>query len=249
MKLHIYDEWKKYGLTAGYTYDCDGRFATNDPDALPNYERLSELTGIGMDRMVRVRQFHTDEVLAASVEDGGEGITKPVLEKYYDAIISDSDELMLCVVTADCTPVHLYDPVHKVIGMVHSGRTGTMKDITAKALNRMRKLYGTLPEDTLCIIGPHLCQDHHEVNACDIEGFYDNFSAAEIDRFVKTRGDKCYVDMETAIRISLGRLGFKDENIIECSRCTYEEPELYSWRRDHDKTKRVLSFIAMRNNI
>ena len=249
MKLRIYDEWEKYGLTAGYTYDCDGHFATNDPNAMPNYERLSELTGISMDRMVRVRQFHTDEVLAASIEDGGEGVTKPVLEEYYDAVISNEDELMLCAVTADCTPVHLYDPVHKAIGMVHSGRAGTMKDITAKTLVNMHRLYGTMPEDTLCIIGPHLCQAHHEVNACDIKGFYDNFSGAEVDRFIKTRGDNCYVDMAAAIRLSLKKLGLREENILEDGRCTYEEPELYSWRRDHDKTKRVLSFIAMRKNI
>ena len=62
-------------------------------------------------------------------------------------------------------------------------------------------------------------------------------------RFLKNKGIKYYVDMGEAIRISLMKKGVLSENIVDHHICTYEEKALYSWRRDHLKDKRIISFI------
>jgi copper oxidase (laccase) domain-containing protein len=121
---------------------------------------------------------------------------------------------MLCVVTADCTPVFLYDPVCGVAGMLHSGRAGTMKDISGKAVLKMQQEFGSKPRDIRCILGPYLCARHHEVERKDIEGFFELFSESECERFLKNKGIKYYVDMGEAIRISLMKKGVLSEKRV-----------------------------------
>lgn len=230
-------------IIAGYTAECDGNWGNNEPEDLKNYELLGDEFGLGTDRMIRIRQKHTDNIACVTAADGGAGIIRESPDGLYDAMITDEAGLMLCVVTADCTPVWLYDPVKRAIAMIHSGREGTKLEIAARALRLMQERYGTKAQNIRAAMGPALSKKHHEVQEKDLEGFEDHFTKEEQALFISTneRG-RFDIDMETAIRISLERAGVKSENIHASGICTYESKDLYSWRRDHDPRKRILSF-------
>ena len=50
------------------------------------------------------------------------------------------------------------DPVHKAIGLSHSGWRGTVGKIGQITLQRMAEEYGTDPADVIAAIGPSICQ-------------------------------------------------------------------------------------------
>ena len=244
--VHICSEWEKYSVVAGYSADMGGLFRYAED--LPHFTALAETFGLTPKRMIRLHQAHTDKNLTVDGKNGGDGVIRDGTPEPYDGLISNENDLMLCVVTADCTPVFLYDPVCGVAGMLHSGRSGTMKDISGKAVLKMQQEFGSKPGDIRCILGPYLCARHHEVERKDIEGFFELFSESECERFLKNKGIKYYVDMGEAIRISLMKKGVLSENIVDHHICTYEEKALYSWRRDHLKDKRIISFIYKKSS-
>lgn len=255
-------------VIAGYCLDNDGRWGYNNPDALPGYEKLAAQFGADPKDFIRVKQTHSADILVADMSNAGEGVIRDrypdsviitataesdtevdgtvVLPSSYDGIITATPGIVPCVVTADCTPVFLYDPVKNVVGMVHSGRVGTMKEIAANAVKKMRSEYGTDPADIRCILGPYLCKKHHEVEEKDITGFYEHFTKIEFGSSIDSLGIKRYVDMGTAITLSLTRIGVQAENISDCNICTFENKECASYRRTRNKEQRILSFITIR---
>ena len=83
-----------------------------------------------------------------------------------DAMITDKPGVCLCVSTADCIPILLYDHVHRVIAAVHAGWRGTVNFLVLRTLRRMHEYYGTEAFDVLaCIRFPqsrlsHACHCH-----------------------------------------------------------------------------------------
>ena len=51
-----------------------------------------------------------------------------------DALYTYEPNLVLCSFTADCVPVIFYNEVNGLIGVIHSGWQGTVKEITSEAL-------------------------------------------------------------------------------------------------------------------
>ena len=221
------------------------------------------------ERMVRPCQEHTDRVLIADESLAGMGVVKETAKPAADGLISNIPGMVLCVITADCVPVALLDPVKKAIGLVHSGWKGTAGLISVRALEMMRDNYGTDPADVIVSIGAHICGKCYEVGPELIPRFQEHFSTEEIHSFfiprktpgkiarkipgkipertlskdkiaheamaeekISERDDKYLLNMSRAISCSLIREGIRESKIHISDRCTFEDPELNSYRRD-----------------
>lgn len=208
------------------------------------YSKDSEsLSSFSPDRMVRPCQSHTDRILKVTEDMGGMGVTGPTPEPEADGLVTNIPGMVLCVVTADCVPVALLDPVHKAVGMVHSGWKGTAAGISVNALQMMEKEYGTDPSDVVISIGPHICKNCYEVGEELIPRFEEYFSPEDIKSFFipvqahKSAGTtavtqgKYLLNMSQAISSSLIREGVCPDHIHISSRCTLEDPDLNSYRR------------------
>ena len=71
-----------------------------------------------------------------------------------DALITREPSVCLCISTADCIPILLYDHRHQAIAAVHAGWRGTVNRIVRHTLERMQTLYGTEGKDVQAVIGP-----------------------------------------------------------------------------------------------
>lgn len=76
-------------------------------------------------------QTHTTNVRLVTEEDRGKGFTRPRDYKDVDGLITNVPGLVLATFYADCVPLYFVDPVHRAIGLSHSGWRGTV--------NRMAK--------------------------------------------------------------------------------------------------------------
>ena len=231
--------WKNEGPEGRLAYESLGKVLKDDVIHINNYGK-----SLVPDRMVRPHQAHTDRVVKVTEDMGGLGVIRPWPGPDADGLISNVAGMVLCVITADCVPVALLDPVQKAIGMVHSGWKGTAAGISLNALKMMEREYGTDPKDVVISIGPHICGDCYEVGAELIPRFEKLFSPEDIDSFFiplednenhdENRDDKpgkYLLNLSRAISISLVQEGVRPENIHVSSRCTFQDPDLNSYRR------------------
>ena len=100
-----------------------------------------------------------------------------------DALVTALPRVCIGISTADCVPVLLYDPKHRVIGAAHAGWRGMVSHILVHTIERMRTL-GTHPRDLRAVVGPCIGPDSFEVG----EEVVDAFLQAKFPPAVVRRG-------------------------------------------------------------
>ncbi len=173
-----------------------------------------------------VKQIHSDRIVVAN---GATGLLGEA-----DSLIASTPGRYVGVRTADCIPILIADERVKAVGAVHAGWRGTAETIAAKAVVAMRKNFGSRPEDLIAAIGPGICGACYEVGP----------EVAE--RFVAWLPPGKTLDLAEANRRQLIEAGVPGGRVITGAPCTACHPsEFYSWRRDRERTGRMVSAAAV----
>lgn len=248
----------------------------DDPDHVrENYRRLAEALGVDLERIVCSDQTHTTNVRVVAEADAGKGVVRPKDYTDVDGLITNVPGLTLATFYADCVPLYFVDPVHRAIGLSHSGWRGTVCRMGEKTLEAMAENYGTRPEEVLCAIGPSICQDCYEVSADVAEAFAEEFAGHE-EEILKPRGfaghetgnikprgycmipgqeemksgvipgRKYLLDLWRANEIVLLEAGVLQEHLSVTDICTCCNPELlFSHRASHGKRGNLGAFLSL----
>jgi polyphenol oxidase len=215
------------------------RFTGDSPEIYTkNREQLAGILGIQSAQLVFPRQTHTNNVV--EIPDFPENEIKET-----DALVTNHPGICLCIQTADCVPILLFDPVEKVISAVHAGWRGTVKKITEIAVLKMISNYGTSPENILAVVGPSISPGVYEVGNEVVEETLKNIPKADKTLHIYTNG-KFHFNLWEANRQILLHCGLENENIIIAGECSFSETEKYfSARRDGAETGRMVSGIML----
>lgn len=141
-----------------------------------NFRRVAEALGAAREKFVLSDQTHTTNVRKVTAADAGNGLTREKSFFDTDGFITDVPGLVLSTFYADCVPLYFADPVHRAIGLSHSGWRGTVGRIGKVTIEAMKREYGTDPKDLLCAIGPSICRDCYEVSEDVAEEFKREFA-------------------------------------------------------------------------
>ena len=95
-----------------------------------------------------------------------------------DALITREPGYCLCISTADCVPVLVYDTKHCAVAAIHAGWRGTVAYIVRDTLLRMEKEFGTSGEDVVACIGPSISLTSFEVGEICTYIHHDDFFSA-----------------------------------------------------------------------
>ncbi len=201
-----------------------------------NYRRMGIAAGFVPDSLVFSFQTHTANIRKVTLEDRGKGFERERDYKDVDGLMTNVPGLTLTIFSADCVPLFLADPVHRVIAASHSGWRGTVCDIGGETVRSMQRSYGTRPEDIIACIGPSICQDCYEVSGDVIERFRRAYAESTWPALFyekKTGGTekKYQLNLQEACRQNFLAAGVKEENISLpdlCTRCN--SSFLYSHR-------------------
>ena len=163
-----------------------------------------------------------------------------------DALITQEKGVCLCVSTADCTPILLYDRKRQVIAAIHAGWRGSVNYIVRKTLEQMNRLYNTQGEDIFAAIGPCIGFDAFEVGDEVYDAFKQNDFPMEYISGWKPETHKWHIDLQMANSVQLIDFGVPTEQIDICDICTFTHYEkFFSARRLGIKSGRILSGIFM----
>ncbi|MCR4287609.1 MAG: peptidoglycan editing factor PgeF [Deltaproteobacteria bacterium] len=162
-----------------------------------------------------------------------------------DAIVTCLKHTPIGVLTADCVPALLYDPVKKAVGVAHAGWRGALLKIAQKTVQTMVKSFGSRPEDIIACLGPHIRPCCYDVKDDIIKEFEKTYGDAALGFFEFINGS-ARLDMAKAVTHSLIEEGLVKENICSEAPCTACENKLFfSYRKENGITGRQLSFIMI----
>lgn len=220
----------------------------DDPEAvLENYRRVAEYFGKTVDDFVCTDQTHTTTVLQVGKAEKGYGVTKERPYTDVDGLITNEPGVILSTFYADCVPLYFVDPVHKAIGLSHSGWRGTVGRMGQKTLEAMAKAYGTRPEDVYAAVGPSICQDCYEISEDVAEHFYAEFQGHGDEILINKGNGKYQLDLWKTNEIVLREAGIKPEHLAITNVCTCCNSEvLFSHRASQGKRGNLAAFLMLK---
>jgi YfiH family protein len=218
------------------------RFTGDSPEIFQgSREQLAKILNIEPVQLVFPRQTHTNCVAELS--------EIPLQElKETDALLTNRAGICLCVQTADCVPILLFDPETKAISAIHAGWRGTVQKIAEVAVQKMISKYHSLPGNILALIGPSIGPGVYEVGDEVVGQVRKNIPDAETTLF-KNRKGNFHFNLWEANRRVLLNCGLSPEKIEVSGECSFTENEKYfSARRDGVETGRMVSGIMLIND-
>lgn len=224
--------FKKYPyLKYGFSKKLDGPMKI-DPlnlNCLKNRKDYFKKFDISYDKTVFPVQSHSCVVTKISKKNES--------NIQADALITELADLYLTVTASDCFPIYLFDPIKKVVGIVHSGWRGSVNGILKNTIEKM----GSDPINTLVGIGPGIQKCHFEVKE-DVKSKFLKYPKAIVNK----KG-KLYINIPSVIITQLKMLGVPSKNIEQSSDCTYcKVNKYYSFRRDKPAiVQPMLGFIGI----
>ena len=198
-----------------------------------NKKRVATAFRLDSSRLILLDQMQQDQILFLK-----EPIVTLPIPLEYDAMITNSSNIFLGILTADCLPIFATDQKKRVIAAIHAGRQGTSLQITRKVLKKMKEDFGCSSRDFIVAIGASIGSCCYEI---DEEVFHPDWKP-----FSTAKGSgKWMVDLAQINITQIKSEGIKEEQISQIDLCTRCHSDLFFSYRGEGRTGRQLSFIGM----
>lgn len=202
--------WKPYGFRCPF-FRGEWKW-----EALEYKRSLADSLQIENKNLIFLNQTHSSEVAIINNENQAK-------EVYADAALTQISGLGLWVLTSDCLPIFLYDPVQKIAWVMHAGWKWLEANIISKTIEKSIKNYCSEVKNMRIYVGPSICHNCYEV----WEEFLEKFP-----NYVIEKSGKYFLDLKKIAKSEILKNGVKSENIEISDECTYcKKEKFHSYRR------------------
>ncbi|SDR34283.1 peptidoglycan editing factor PgeF [Pseudovibrio sp. Tun.PSC04-5.I4] len=195
----------------------------NREHVLGNRKRVATQMGTTSDQLVTPYQIHSSKVLTVS---------SPFTEaddRRADALVTNTPDLAIGILTADCGPIIFADHETGVIGAAHSGWKGAFDGILPNTIIAMEQL-GAKADRITAVMGPMISQGAYEVGPEFVQRFLDRSEDNQHYFSPSKQADHSMFDLPGFIKAQLDTLGLKQ--VVDLQLCTYADADrFFSYRR------------------
>lgn len=213
-----------------------GASVNDDPAAVQaNRAKVLQTLRLPAARVVTTHQVHSARVTPVGLADGGRVIPGT------DGLVS-REPVTLLLRFADCVPILLFDPVERVVGLLHAGWKGTAARIAEQGVGQMQQRFGCEPQNILAAIGPSIGPCCYQVR----EDFANEVCRAwpQADSFVHRDRGAYHADLWGMNAQQLLDAGVRQiESSGICTAC--HRDEFYSHRGDGGATGRFAVLLGI----
>lgn len=207
----------------------------NPLDVVKNHDLLAQSLGYERSRLTHMRQIHSDWIVI--IDETFTFDTPPEC----DALITNRLNAPLMVMSADCTPILLYDPVHHACAAIHAGRAGALNEILPKTIMMMGEHFSSVASDIHAVLGPSISGCCYEINPTIAE----ETISKGYPEALRREGEKIFLDVNTILLMQLQRMEVKNVEVVEeCTACRHDR--FFSYRADQQHTGRIAGVILLR---
>ncbi|QBQ06613.1 peptidoglycan editing factor PgeF [Sporosarcina pasteurii] len=209
---------------------------------LENRRQLAHVLDVPLSNFVCANQTHSANFYRVTNEDTGRGTQDlDTAIQDTDALYSYEPNILLCSFTADCVPVMFYHETNGLIGVIHSGWQGTIKEITLKLFQHLKTEEKCQLDKVHVQIGMALSQEKFEVDD-DVYTKFKDLGYADEFMYFKPVTNKYHIDNQLVVKKQCELAGIPTDQISVDRTCTFVNEEGFSYRQDK-KCGRHLSFI------
>ncbi|WP_342559089.1 peptidoglycan editing factor PgeF [Metasolibacillus sp. FSL K6-0083] len=197
---------------------------------LQNRQQLANEIGYLLKDFVCPEQTHSanfQKITKSQKGNGAENQASAIPQT--DALYTYEQGIVLAIFTADCVPVIITNATTGLCAVIHSGWQGTVKEITAKLLQKLME-EGNNPTDFHVQIGMALSQQRFEVDA-DVYKQFQALGYADDFMYFHKPTKKYHIDNQFTVRQQCLLAGVPTENIQLDRTCTYDAAHGFSYRQ------------------
>ena len=208
---------------------------------ISNRDKLSKMLSLPNDAVfITANQTHSNNIAVIESKEMRGWHSMDDAVKDCDAMITNLENVILTILTADCVPILLYDRKKRVVAAVHAGWRGTESGIVAKTVEQMKEKFSSDPGDIIAGVAPAIGKCCYEVGEDVAEHF------GKYDKYLDTKGEKYMLDLPGINREQMLEAGLKKENIEMSGICTAcENSEYFSYRAEKGCSGRFMSMIGL----
>jgi polyphenol oxidase len=223
----------RHGGTSGGPY-ASLNLASRTDDSV---EAVTDNLGLVADALADGRPLRrlvgVDQVHGADVRLVDESNLDDPQVRVGDALVTRLPQVALMVRVADCLPVLLADPVAGVVGAAHAGRQGLAAGVVPRTVDAMLDLGATRIR---AWVGPHVCGRCYEVP----DELRTQVAATVPGTYAETSWGTPALDLGAGVAAQLAALGVQSQDV---SRCTLEDDDLFSYRRQGERSGRLAGLV------
>jgi polyphenol oxidase len=216
-----------------------GTTGDSRPRVVENRRLAFESLGLDVSTIFDVWQVHGTKII-----DSGRSRNLDQPHEKADGIVTARKGITLFMRFADCVPILLFDPVVRVIAIVHAGWKGTVNHIGSIAVRHLEEKYGCNPANILAGIGPSIGPDHYYIKN-DVMNRVKASFPLNWQGLLQTSDRGTLLNLWEANKLSLENSGVEQIEIAgQCTACNLED--WYSHRAEDGKTGRFGVLLALR---
>ena len=148
---------RKKGFSKGIykSLNCGRGSKDSKKNISKNLNYVSRKIGVPKNNLVLMHQTHSNKVVEIKKNNSKSKIKA-------DAIITKMRNIALCVLTADCVPIILYDVNNQIVGCIHAGWKGAYLNIIDNTIKKIKKMNSN--NLIHASVGPCIAQKNYEVD-------------------------------------------------------------------------------------
>lgn len=218
--------------------------ACKDQNAVSiNRSKLAQKIGFPLEQFVFANQTHSANFLKLTKEHKGLGSQSlaDAIEN-TDAMYTFEQNIVCTSLTADCVPVIFYSEKDGLVGAIHSGWGGSVKEITLLLFEHLKTEEQVDLANIQVHIGRALSKEKFEVDFDVAEKF---LALGYADPWItyKDETNKYHIDNQLVVQKQCELAGISPQNITIDRTCTYQDKKSFSFREDRQCGRHV-SFIV-----
>lgn len=223
-------------IVHGFSTRHYGDMATKNPSSKVNMKNFLMDLDIDPLNTVNMEQVHGENVEWVNAENAGWRILQT------DGLITETRNVFLIVRCADCFPVFITDSSRQIVCTIHAGRRGVYNEIIIKAIESLGKK-GFAASDLSVFIGPGIRSCCYKISKEIKSEFAQKFN--NISKVIIENGENYHLSLPDVIKAQVIGCKVSEENIEDMNICTYENNNLYSYRRDGEMSGRFVGVIGL----
>ncbi|MDR3647163.1 MAG: peptidoglycan editing factor PgeF [Candidatus Babeliales bacterium] len=159
-----------------------------------------------------------------------------------DYIITNTTNLGIGVLTADCLPIVFYDHSNNIAAIAHAGWPGSFAGISTKVICEMQTKFNSHINDILIFFGPSAKVCCYEVQ----KDFITKLDTKIKEQTIIEHDAKTFFNLPLYNVLMLEKIGINKRNInFDYNFCTICSLQYCSYRRDKELAGRQMTIISL----